>query len=173
MRRWLVDLAIARGDDVTAQTLLEQLIEKRISPSMDRTARVRLRSLQATGAVKTAMVRYFSTDSDAVQVHWLELARAEQPQDAWVAYLLGRRLHQREAFAEALKVLEVTLADVTMPESIRRETIRLMLESAYGAGACEQVTQLAETAKSISGPFGARARDWVDRCTLSGPPLRR
>lgn len=167
----LVDLAIARGDDVTAQTLLEQLIEKRISPSMDRTARVRLRSLQQSGAVKAAMVRYFSTDSDAVQVHWLELARAEQPQDAWVAYLLGRRLHQREAFAEALKVLEVTLADVTMPESIRRETIRLMLESAYGTGACDQVTQLAETAKSISGPFGARARDWVERCHL-GPTAR-
>ena len=51
-----------------------------------------------------------------------------------------------------------------MLESIRRETIRLMLEPAYGAGACDQVTQLAETVKSISGPFGARARDWDDRC---------
>ncbi len=160
----LVDLAINRSDDTTARNLLTQLIDKRISPSMDRTARVRLRSLDSDGAVRHALTRYFSTDADVTQVHFLEVARAEKPGDPFVAYLLGRKLHQKEAFAPALAVLEVTHADSTVPESIRRETLRLMLEAAYGSGNCARVRQLADDAKAISGPFGAKAYDWVERC---------
>ncbi|MDP1920343.1 MAG: hypothetical protein Q8L14_29125 [Myxococcales bacterium] len=166
----LVDLAIVRGDDDTARTLLTQLIEKRISPSMDRTARVRLRSLDSEGPVRVALTRYFSTDADVAQVHFLEVARAAQPSEPFVAYLLGRKLHQKEAFAPALEVLEVTRADPGVPASIRRETLRLMLEAAYGSGDCARVTQLADDAKAISGPFGAKARDWVERCRQSPPP---
>lgn len=166
----LVDLAIVRGDDDAARALLTQLIEKRISPSMDRTARVRLRSLDSEGPVRVALTRYFSTDADVAQVHFLEVARAAQPTEPIVAYLLGRKLHQKEAFASALEVLEVTHADASVPASIRRETLRLMLEATYGAGDCARVTQLADDAKAISGPFGAKARDWVERCRQSPPP---
>lgn len=165
----LVDLAITRSDDVTARALLTQLIDKRISPSMDRTARVRLRSLDSEGPARVALIRYFSTDADVAQVHFLEVARAAQPTEPIVAYLLGRKLHQKEAFAAALEAFEVTHADASVPESIRRETVRLMLEAAYSSGNCARVTQLADDAKSISGPFGAKARDWVDRCRQSAP----
>ena len=160
----LVDLAISRSDDVTARALLSQLIDKRISPSMDRTARVRLRSLDSGGPVRLALTRYFSSDPDVAQVHFLEVARAEKPSEPFIAYLLGRKLHQKEAFAPTLEVLEVTHADATIPESIRRETVRLMLEAAYGSGNCARVRQLADDAKAISGPFGAKAHDWVERC---------
>lgn len=165
----LADLAITRGDDAGARTLLERIVELQISPAMDRTARVRLRSLEATGPVRTALIRYFGSDSHAAQVHWLDLARAEAPGEPYVAYLLGRRLHEREAFAEALPVLEVARADATLPGSLRRETLRLMIEAAFGAGDCARVKALADEAAQLSGPFGARAADWIERCARQTP----
>ncbi|MBL8919011.1 MAG: hypothetical protein JNJ54_09150 [Myxococcaceae bacterium] len=165
----LAELAIARGDDAGARALLERIVALQVSPSMDRTARVKLHSLDATGAVRTALVRFFSSDRDAVVVHSLDLARAEAPADSYVAYLLGRRLHQREAFPEALAALEVAHADPALPESLRRETVRLMIEAAFGAGDCARVKALALDAAGMSGPFGARAADWVERCARRSP----
>jgi hypothetical protein len=167
----LVELAIIRKDDVTARALLGQIIDKHISASMDRTARVRLHSLDSEGVVRVALTRFFSNDPDVAQVHFLEVARVAQPSEPFVSYLLGRKLHQKESFAPALEVLEVTHADPSVPESIRRETIRLMLEASYGSGNCQRVTQLAEDAKAISGQFGAKAQDWVDRCLKAPAPI--
>lgn len=159
----LVDLAVTRGDDATARALLNELIALHISPSMDRTAHVRLHSLEASGSVRTAIATYFSSSAESVQVHWLTRAHADAPTDAYVAYLLGRKLHQREAFAEALEQLEVVRASI-VPESIVRETLRLMLEAAFSTGRCDLVSSLAEDARRQSQAFGARAHDWVERC---------
>ncbi|MBE2248546.1 MAG: hypothetical protein IAE78_03280 [Myxococcus sp.] len=166
----LVDLAVVQGDEVTARALLEELLALDVSPSVDRTARVRLRALDSTGPVKVALTRYFSSAPEVAQVHFLEVARAAAPAEPFVAYLLGRRLHQREAYAPALEALEVTRADASVPESIRRETLRLMIEAAYGAGDCAKVKALAADAKTVSGAFGARAHDWVERCLKAPAP---
>lgn len=164
----LADLAITRGDDATAQGLLERIVERQVSPTMDRTARVRLHSLTRTGATRRALVEAFSRNTDA-QLHWLEVAHAEAPQEPFVAYLLGRKLHGREVFDGALPVLEVARADATVPPSIRRETLRLMLEAAARLGDCDRVDALAQEASASSGPFGARARDWAARCRFTAP----
>jgi tetratricopeptide (TPR) repeat protein len=157
----LADLAITRGDDARAKALLTGIVERQISPSMDRTARVRLHSLEVTGAARTALVKYFANDPEAAQVHWLEQAAIEAPGDAYVAYLLGRKLHQREAFAEALPFLDRARSDAALPPSLRVEAIRLMLEASYGAGACARITSLTPILK-------ARAQEWLERCAASG-----
>lgn len=161
----LTDLAITRGDEARAKELLIGIIEKEASPSMDRTARVRLHSLETSGAVRTALVKYFSNDPDAVQLHWLERAHAEAPTEPYVAYLLGRRLQQKDASAEALELLEVVRQDEALPSSMRIETVRLMLEAAFGAGDCETVKQVAEGA-GLTPNLRAKAQDWVARCAV-------
>lgn len=168
----LADLAITRGDDATARALLERIIELRVSPSMDRTARVRLHALETTGTVRAALNGYFTFDADTEQVHWLERAHAEQPLEPFVAYLLARKLYLEDVFGEALPVLEAARADPTLPQSLRRETLKMMVESSYGVGDCERVKALAAEAKTVSGPFGAWADDWVERCARAPPPPR-
>lgn len=160
----LVDLAVLRKDDTTARALLERVVELRVSPSIDRTARVRLHALDSTAAVRRALEAWFSSEPDSVQVHRLERALAETPREPFVSYLLGRRLHQKDAFAEALESLEVARADSSLPESIQKETLRLSVEAAYGVGDCAKVSALAEEAKRWPGSLPARARDWVERC---------
>ncbi len=159
----LADLAIGKGDDARAKELLQTIVEKEASPSMDRTARLRLHSLETTGTVRTALVKYFSNDPDAAQLHWLERAHAEAPSEPYVAYLLGRRLVQKEAHAEALELLDVARADETVPPSIRNEATRLLLEASFGAGDCEKVKALAAL-PGLTVNLGAKARDWAARC---------
>ena len=65
--------------------------------------------------------------------------------------------------SEALPLLELARRGA-VPASLQREALRLSIEAAFSAGRCEQVKALADEARGVSGPLGARAHDWVERC---------
>ncbi len=158
-----VDLALARNDDSLARALLEQVLALKVSPSMDRTVHVRLHSLETSGAVREALGRYFTGTPEPVVIFLLREALASSPQEPFVAYLLGRKLSLGGGPSEALPLLELARRGA-VPASLQREALRLSIEAAFSAGRCEQVKALADEARGVSGPFGARAHDWVERC---------
>ncbi|MDX2009697.1 MAG: hypothetical protein SFW67_05890 [Myxococcaceae bacterium] len=162
-----VELALAANDVATARTLLDRIIELKVSPAMDRTARIRRFGLDAPSPAREAIATFFSSRPEAVQVHALSTALAQSPGQPVLAYLLGRRLHQREAFDEALPLLELA-AHAELPASVTKEALRLAIEAAFGANRCDDVGRLATEAQAISTVFGARSRDWVERCDATG-----
>jgi hypothetical protein len=159
----LVDLKTQRGDGESTRALLEELIARQISPAIDRTAHVRLHALDAPSPVREAITLSFSRRPEPAQVLGLTRALSASPNEPVVAYLLGRRLHQREAFAEALPFLTLA-ADAELWPSVTKEALRLAIEAAFHAGRCDEVRRLAEQAARRSSVFGARAFDWVERC---------
>ncbi|MEW6433879.1 MAG: hypothetical protein AB1730_20430 [Myxococcota bacterium] len=157
-----VQLAVEAHDDATAQRLLTALVEKNVSPAVDRTARVRLAALSMPPAARAAVDASFGAGDDAVQLYRLREALLAAPGEPVVAYLLGRRLTQAGEGAEALRWLDVA-RDAALPETLARETARLSLEAAYAAHDCHRVEALAAESR-FGSAFAAQAADWVQRC---------
>lgn len=160
----LADVALLRGDSVTAQGLLQKIIELHVSPNIDRTANVRLSAMALPASGIEAVRRYFTPGADdGLRAYFLELALQETPNDATLTYLMARRLALTDAVGPALTYFEKTLA-APQPESLRRETLRLAIEMAWRANRCDRVRALAADARAMGTAFGARAGDWVARC---------
>lgn len=159
----LADIALLRGDLVTAQALLQRIVALQVSPSVERTATVRLASLALPRSGLDAVRRYFAPGSDESRSYFLLRALEETPREPTLAYLLGRRLAQSDAPAEALNYFEQVLAAST-PESLRREALRLAIEMAWHAGRCDRVRALAADARVLGNAFAVRAQEWVARC---------
>jgi hypothetical protein len=156
-----VALAMTAKDDARAKSLLEAIIERQVSPTMDRTARVRLAALEGPPAQREAVSKYF--ESGGAKVYWL---RGAVDGGGWpVAYLLGRRLVDEAEPTEALRWLTRTLDDPQTPPSVAKESARLAIEAAFAANDCARLDALASSGRF--GPaFDARAGDWVQRCAF-------
>ncbi|MDP1827362.1 MAG: hypothetical protein Q8L48_29070 [Archangium sp.] len=153
------DLAQEDGDLETATKLWTRIIERKISPAMERTAQVRLDGLGVE-----AVRRYFQPGDDDVKLFLLRDASAQK----WsVRYLLGRRLQQSGESAAALPVLEQLLGEA-LPAAIAKETTRLALEAAFAVGRCDRVRKWAAPG-TFGGAFDARAADWIERCAFAWP----
>lgn len=156
------DLAQEEGDLVTATRLWRRVLERQVSPAMDRTATVRL-----DGQALEAVRRYFAPGDDGVKLLLLRDAVAADP-GAWSArYLLGRKLQQAREPALALPVLEQLLAE-PLPPAIKRESARLAQEAAFELGRCDALARWAATG-DFGPAFAARAADWVERCAFAWP----
>lgn len=167
----LADLALLRSDETEARGLLQRLVELEVSNSIDRAARLRLAALDAgPGAKRDALIRAVGDGPQAPTVVALTRAVLELPEDPHLAYMLGRRLWLSEAYPEALERLRVTRAAQDLPESFRREALQMSLESAWRAGRCDELDQLAVEAQGISRSFAVNAQDWVDRCRRAPGP---
>lgn len=158
------DLAQEEGDLQTAQRLWARILERKISPAMDRTANVRME-----GAPLDAVRRYFQPGDEDVKLFLLREASVAEPRSRSVRYLLGRRLQQAGESAAALPVLEQLLTE-DLPPAIARETTRLAIEAAFALGRCDAVRRWA-TAGSSGPAFEARAADWVERCAFAFPEV--
>ena len=160
------DLAQEDGDLETATKLWTRIVERQISPQMERTAQVRLEGLHVE-----AVRRYFARGDDEVKLYLLREANASNPGSISVRYLLGRRLQQAGEAAAALPLLEDLLGEA-LPPAIAKETTRLALEAAFALGRCDAVKRWASTGNY--GPaFAARAADWVERCAFAWPPVEK
>ena len=156
------DLAQEEGDLVSAHRLWARILERKISPAMDRTANVRME-----GAPIDAVRRYFQPGDDDVKLFLLREASQAEPRSRSVRYLLGRRLQLAGESAAALPVLEQLLSE-DLPPAIGKETARLAIEAAFAIGRCDRVKKWATT--GAWGPaFEARAADWVERCAFAFP----
>lgn len=154
------DLAQEEGDLETGERLWKRIVERQISPSMERTSQVRLDGLRVE-----AVRRYFQPGDDEVKLFLLREAVQAHP-EAWSArYLLGRRLQLAGESAAALPILE-ELFDEPLPQAIAKESTRLLIEAAFALGRCDTVEKWA-----IPGHYGAafdaRAADWVERCAFA------
>lgn len=150
------DLAQEEGDLETATRLWTRILERKISPAMERTATVRL-----DGAHLEAVRRYFQPGDEDVKLFLLREAATTDPQSRSVRYLLGRRLQLAGESAAALPVLEQLLTE-ELPPAVARETTRLAIEAAFALGRCDAVRRWAS-------PGDARATDWVERCAFASP----
>ncbi len=156
-------LALELRDEALARALLTRIIERQVSPTMERTARVRLAGLDQPQPAREAIARYFDGPNDRTKLYFLARASTQRP--AWpLAYLLGRRLAQDHEPAEALQVLSAVLDDPSTPASVARETVRLAIEAAFAVGDCARLRLLA--ARPADPAFEARAADWVERCAF-------
>jgi hypothetical protein len=155
------DLAQEEGDVALASQLWGQVLARQVAPALERTATVRL-----DGREVDAVQRYFAPGDEAVKLVRLREAAEAAPPSISARYLLGRRLQQEGASAEALPVLAALLEE-PLPPSLARETARLAIEAAFAAGRCDTVERLAHTAR-LGASFDARAADWLERCAFTG-----
>ena len=161
------DLAVKSGKLDDAKTLLDEIVALKVSPTLDRTARVKKAALE-NETVREDMWRYFTPGNDEVKLFFLRDAWQRAPQHPLLGYLIGRRLFQAQEPLRAREYLAGTLADQTVPLSIRRETYRLSLEASFLAGDCGQVQAWAATPPWDSAALAltARATEWAARCNF-------
>ncbi|MHB8872146.1 MAG: tetratricopeptide repeat protein [Myxococcaceae bacterium] len=158
----LADLAYARGRVDESRAALEAVLAQDPRPSLDRTARVKLAALgpSASGA---AVWSYFQPGADDVKLLVIREALAEDPRNALLSYLLGRRLEQGSAPRLALRYLSAAL-EGELPGSVRKEALRLLVEAQYLAGDCAAVRTTVGQLPSYGAGFKAAADVFTERC---------
>ncbi|MFO0597295.1 MAG: hypothetical protein U0228_18420 [Myxococcaceae bacterium] len=160
------DLAMEDGQDAVARTLWERLVELHVSPPLERTALVRLASLELTDGSRAAVQTLFGAGPEDSKTLALRDALDTDPRSIPLRYLLGRRLAQAGDPRRALPLLR-GLLDEKLPPLVERETSRLVLETATAQGDCPEVERL--THATLGPAFAARAADWLERCRFMWP----
>ena len=155
-----------------AVALLRAVLELKLTSSLDRTARVKLFAAQTGNASGQALLAYFRPGREEVKLLRLREALERDPENPYVSYLLGRRSAE-DAPRLAARYLEKALQK-ELPDSIKREAIRLRLEALFLAGDCAGVRNDAGQLPDLGAALKARAAEWVERCefeekTFKGP----
>ena len=133
---------------------------------MDRTAHVKLAALQSPD-VGRAIWQYFGPGGDDVKLLVLREAIAKAPGQAEAAYLVGRKLssHGDQPFL-AVKYLSQALDGKNLAPSIRREALRLKLESRFLSGDCAGLREEAKALPDYGTVFKRRTDEWLERCAF-------
>jgi hypothetical protein len=156
------DLAAQLGRSDEAAALLRSVLELRPAGTVDRTARVKLAALQSPASGR-AIFDYFRPGRDeGARLLRLREALDREPDNASLSYLLGRRV-QAEAPRLAARYLGQALAR-ELPDSLRREALRLKVEALYLAGDCDGVRHEAGQLPDLGAALKARVTEWVERC---------
>lgn len=163
------DVAMARGDLAwragkrdAAKAMFEQVLATNPEPTMDRTARVKLAALGAP-ALDAAIRAYFEEGQQDVKLFLLRATVDRAPEDPYLHYLIGRRLTQSAAPSLALGHLKASL-DRELPETIRKEALRLKIEAEYLAGDCAAVRATLGALPDLGAAFELYAREFGERC---------
>ncbi|XXF75957.1 hypothetical protein P2318_23250 [Myxococcaceae bacterium GXIMD 01537] len=170
------DLALQQGQPEQARAHLEAVLTQASSPEATRTAQVKLAALDSP-ARQSPIQAYFRAPREELRVVALSRALDVAPSDPYLNYLLGRRLHGAGAPALAEEHLGRALQG-ELPEPLRREALRLRVESAYLAGDCGAVRHEVGALPDYGAAFTAAAREWAERCdfedaTFRGPLVPR
>jgi tetratricopeptide (TPR) repeat protein len=156
------DLAHQRGRADQAKAALEKVLSLAPSPAMDRTARVKRWALESPGP-GAALWAYFQPDQDELKLLGLREALADYPQTPLLSYLLGRRLLQGNAPRAAARYLSAAL-EGELPDSVRQESFRLLVQADYLAGNCAAVRTTVGQLPSYGAAFKANGLSYVQRC---------
>lgn len=157
------DLATEVGDATEAAALLQQVLALETSASVERTARVK-RAALASPASGEAVLRYFQGGPDELRLLRLREALEAQPGNSAVAYLLGRRLVQLGEAQRAVPYLTQTLAAAELPDSMARESHRLLAEALYLSGDCDGVRDVSGRLPGLGEVLRRQVSEWVERC---------
>lgn len=163
-----VDLAVKTGKLDVAKALLDEIIALRVSPTLDRTARVKRSALESE-PVRAAMWRYFTPGNAELKLFILGEAADAAPDHPLLNYLIGRRLAQTgEAPVRARAFLEKALADPTLALSLKRETLKLLVETGFMAADCDRVRELVAHPAWDEAALAVRldAEEWAARCNF-------
>ncbi|PTL80409.1 hypothetical protein [Vitiosangium sp. GDMCC 1.1324] len=167
------DVASRQGNKEQARALLERVLSLSPSPEATRTAQVKLAALDSE-ARAAPIQAYFRESHEELRLLRLANALQTMPKDPYLHYLLGRRLLQVDAPAEALHHFTQAL-EGELPEAIRREALRLRVQAAYLAGDCGAVRHEVGALPDYGPGFRAVATEWAERCdfedTHFGGPL--
>jgi tetratricopeptide (TPR) repeat protein len=164
------DIALRLGQSAEARAQLERVLTLAASPEATRTALVKLAALESPGRL-TPVQAYFRALREELRVVLLARALEASPKDAYLHYLLGRRLHASGAPTLALEHLGRAMQG-ELPEPIRREALRLVIESAYLAGDCGAVRHEVGALPDYGPAFRAIADEWVARCEFEDGAFR-
>ncbi|MFP2910996.1 hypothetical protein ACLESD_39365 [Pyxidicoccus sp. 3LFB2] len=153
------------------------MLAKDAGPELTRTAQVKLAALDSP-ARRSAIDAYFRAPQEELRLLLLSRALDALPTDPYLRYLLGRRLHQVGAPSLASEELGRALLAEGLPEELRREAVRLRVESAYLAGDCGAVRHELGALPDFGPAFRATADEWRERCdfeetTFRGPLVPR
>ncbi|MCP3141340.1 tetratricopeptide repeat protein [Pyxidicoccus xibeiensis] len=171
------DVAMRREQPEEARRFLDFVLSKDAGPELTRTAQVKLAALESP-ARRAPIDAYFRASHEELRLLLLSRALTAVQKDPYLSYLLGRRLHQVGAPALAAEQLQQALADEGLPEALRKEALRLRVESAYLAGDCGAVRHEVGAMPDFGDAFRASTTEWKSRCdfeetTFRGPLVPR
>jgi tetratricopeptide (TPR) repeat protein len=148
-----------------ARGFLERVLALAPSPELERSARIRLASLDSPSRLET-VERFFRSRKEELRLVYLSRALETEPRDPYLNYLFGRRLQQvgdpRLGVEHTSRAL--TAGGPELPEAIRREALRTLVEGAYLAGDCGAVRHEVGALPDFGPAFKAAATEWKARC---------
>lgn len=157
------DVAWAQGRKDEALRQLARVLELGASPASERTAAVKTAAVKSEKA-GPAIWSYFEELHEGVRLLELREALALEPDNAYLTYLLGRRLRQLGAPRLSAAYLRLAVAGGELPEPIRREALRLRVESLFLAGDCAAVRAEVAALPALSTALVGAAQEWAARC---------
>jgi tetratricopeptide (TPR) repeat protein len=165
------DLALREGDDPVAATRLSRTLSLAPTAEVERTALIKRYAL-AHPELRRALLAYFEPRTEELRLLLLDQARLRAPDDPVVLYLLGRRL-VGQAPKKAATYLSRAVTP-TLPEALRREAWRLLLDGLYSSGDCHGVRDAVGKLPDLGGSLKQTAAEWQARCAfeearLGGP----
>lgn len=157
----LGDAAWKRGELDMARTRFEEAAKLVVDQSTRRAAVARLQALSDPARAKLLEPLLARAQANVEVLFSMDDHLRAHPDDALVAYLLGRQLVQRDARSRGEALLERASGKLEDP-TLEKETLRLLVRSASERGDCEASHQAARRLEGQADR--ALADDWVERC---------
>jgi tetratricopeptide (TPR) repeat protein len=148
-----------------ARHFLRRVLELAPSPELERGAYIRLAAIESPSLLR-AVEFFFRGRLEELRLLRLSRARELAPQEPYLNYLLGRRVQQVGDPSLAVEYLQrgLALGGQAMPEAIRRESLRMLVEASYLAGDCGAVRHEVGALPDFGPAFKAAAVEWLARC---------
>ena len=129
---------------------------------MERAARIKLAVLRSKAG--PAVWAYLSDQPEELRLLGLkEALEQDAAAGPYLSYLLGRRLTQLGVGSLATGYLSRSLS-APLPDSIRREAMRLKVEAAYLTGDCAGVKNDVGHLPDFGSTLKASILEWQERC---------
>lgn len=160
------DIAWRQGDAGRARAAYRAALALHASDALDREALVKLDALDRP-AVRDRVLDYLLAERDrGARTALVRDAAEAAPDYAAGWYLVGRRLFNAEAYAQALPYLE-RADSLGLPDALlTQENIRLIGLSRFYTGAYDRAVETFECLMDRADAGGLRvwAEDWIARC---------
>jgi tetratricopeptide (TPR) repeat protein len=148
-----------------ARGYLERVLSLAPGPELTRSAQIKLASLDSPSRLST-VERFFRSRREELRLLYLSRALEMAQTDPYLHYLLGRRLHQVGDPTLAMEHISRALASSSepLPEAIRREALKMLVEASYLAGDCGAVRHEVGALPDFGPAFRKAAEEWKARC---------
>ena len=157
----MADLEWRRGRTAEVEKLLNRVIELRPTASTERAARIKLAALRSPAG--PAVWAYLGDQPEEVKLLGLREALESNGAQPYLSYLLGRRLTQLGFGPLATRYLTPALL-APLPDSLRREALRLKIEAEFLGGDCAGVKNDLGQSPDFGASYKASLLEWRERC---------